>query len=556
MREFAAAVEARARRGAGSAHMEEEPMRAAFATALILLALSTGVIAMSSVRRLRKAPDARAAAAARPRRIIYNDDGCAVWGPGNRINDTAESYLAQRLANVLDSQVDTVFFNTVMWADRFSHVPRVGEFVTESMVAADAPMMKNLCVGFQKLADSGADALQLSLDFCRKHKIEFFWTYRINDAHDVFEIRQVARFKRENPHLTLGRPEDTAFPGTDQRHYWSAYDFTHAAVRERRLAVIQDVLDHYDVDGIDLDFFRFPLFFPSVMEGKPATRRECDLMTGLVREVRARLLAASEKRGRPLLLSVRVPGTLQLAQAIGLEVDTWLKQGLVDLLVISGGYMPLTLPAAELCRLARRHEVPAYVCISASGLKQTHSEPDAWYAAAANAFAAGADGVMTFNHFPGKPNRILAAIGDPKTLRWQDKMFGVDWAVPGGYANHVVPQAGTLPLSLEPGVDAATVPFPVSDDLAAAARAGRLAGVELRLRIPALDGAPVQLRLNGHTLRGVRTETDWLICEPPHALVRKGRNRLGVTVLQGTAPEATARQLTDVQFRVRYRRRD
>ena len=339
----------------------------------------------------------RRQAAHRRRRVIYNDDGGAVSGGGG----TPDGYLGRRMAHVLSSHVDSVYYNTVRWADRFSHVTKVGEFVTESMVNDDPDDMRQLCLDFKRLADARKDGMQLTLEFCHQHDIEFIWSYRVNDIHDGFEIRRLAKIKRDNPDLMLGKREDKAkFPGGDSRHFWTAFNFAQEAVRRRRSDVIDDVLTRYDVDGIDLDFMRHPLFFASTMKGEPATRTELDLMTDLVRDVRARVQSASQSRDRPILLSVRTPVTLELCHHIGLELDKWLAEGLVDVLVLGGGYMPLTMDTKALIDLGHQFDVPVYPCLSNSGLRGAHRIPEGWRAGASNVFADGADGVMTFNYFP------------------------------------------------------------------------------------------------------------------------------------------------------------
>jgi hypothetical protein len=55
-------------------------------------------------------------------------------------------------------------------------------------------------------------------------------------------------------------------------------------------------------------------------------------MTGLVRKVRQQVLAASARRGRPLLLSVRTPVTVELCNHVGLDIEKWLAEGLIDVL--------------------------------------------------------------------------------------------------------------------------------------------------------------------------------------------------------------------------------
>ena len=59
---------------------------------------------------------------------------------------------------------------------------------------------------------------------------------------------------RENAHLSRVRY---------QKHIRAdrALDFAHAEVRERYRILLEEMLSRYDMDGIELDFCRHPLFF-------------------------------------------------------------------------------------------------------------------------------------------------------------------------------------------------------------------------------------------------------------------------------------------------------
>jgi len=504
--------------------------------------------------RLQKA---RRDAAHRPRRVIYNDDGCAVWGTaaawrnyGKKVNDTPESFLGQRMAQVLETHVDSVYFCTTMWDDRFSHVPQVGEFVTESLLNDDPIKMRELCLGFKQLADGGQDAMQLTLDFCRQHKLEFMWSYRVNDIHDAIEIRRLATFKRENPQLLLGQPDDASKGG--QARWWTALDFAAEPVRQRRLDIIADVLDRYDVDGIDLDFCRTPIFFRSTMQGQPATPDEIALMSDLVRKIRCQVLAASRRRGRPVLLSARTPVTLERSLYVGMDVEGWLREGLLDVLVPGQGYVPLTMPAKELVELGHQYDVPVYPCIcgTAKTLRTYEQKPEIWRAAASNLFSYGADGVMVFNLFPDEPSETLRTIGDPSLAA--DRMFGIDLFYSGSDVDHVIPREGTLPVAIQVGTRVHLKPFPVGDDLAAAEKAGQLKSIELRVRINNLRDQPVSLSLNGHDLDDVVRRETWLETKLPVVAVNRGLNQLSLLV--GAAGESATDPLSvaDVQLWVRY----
>jgi len=127
--------------------------------------------------------------------------------------------------------------------------------------------------------------------------------------------------------------------------------------------------------------------------------------------------------------------------------------------------------------------------------------------------------------------------------------------VPGGYANHVVPQDGALPRPLELNKDAGLMPLPISDDLVSAEKAGRLKSIDLRVKIDNLaDADKVSLSLNGHKLDDIVRSAQWLTCNPPSALIECGRNQLGVVLTERAKGATTTLAISDVQLRVSYRR--
>ena len=162
-------------------------------------------------------------------------------------------------------------------------------------------------------------------------------------------------------------------------------------MREDRLWWIRHSAESYDVDGVELNFFRMPWFFKrgEVAEGIP-------LMTDLIRKARHIVDRVSETRETPMLLGVRVPGTIETCLRVGIDVEAWLREDLVDRLLIGGGYSPYTSPAEEMVRMAHDHEVPAYPCIncSAPGV----GSDTAMRGAASNVYRTGADGIYLWNY--------------------------------------------------------------------------------------------------------------------------------------------------------------
>lgn len=311
------------------------------------------------------------------------------------------------------------------------------------------------------------------VEFCKENAVEVFWTLRMNDIHDSFTEKLLSQWKKEHPEFLLGNKSDgftwPQAPRQDggTKKYWSFVDFAHPEVRDLCYETIADVARRYDVDGIDLDFFRDPLFFLETFEGRPVNRAHVEMITDLVRRVRRMILRESARRGRPLLLSVRVPMTeFHALTRCGLDIRSWLREGLVDILVTGGGYVPMSMPTEVMVKLGHRYGVPVYPTISGSGVRSrvpggqlSASGVEGWRGAAANALLAGADGILSFNIFPNgadtEHSRFVAGVwndmGDPDSLAHKTKLFAVENIL--NYYNsadltHGIPLQGRCPLSV------------------------------------------------------------------------------------------------------------
>ena len=142
----------------------------------------------------------------------------------------------------------------------------------------------------------------------------------------------------ERPDLLLGATKDHAQDAV-MRAFWSGFDYAKEEVRRHFLEFIRTYCRQYDYDGLELDYFRHPLFFKL-----GEAQQNLDTMTAFVRKVRRILREIGQERGRPYLLAIRVPDTPAMARRTGLDVEQWMKEGLLDLLIVGGGYMPLCRP--------------------------------------------------------------------------------------------------------------------------------------------------------------------------------------------------------------------
>ena len=264
--------------------------------AVPLLDAMTPLCAAAPFQQAASANAARKQAARRPRGVIFNNDGDDAFATDAPA--TPEGFLSVRMDHIADCGVDSVFYCTTI-SSVFTHDSKVLEVSTRTSGNQKNNRMP-------ALLRTGIDPLRFAIESCRKHNIEIFWTLRMNDIHDNWfkEIR--AQWKTQHPELVMGNPEEAAhFDMRDPRAIWTLADYERREVREMMVKAVEEVLDNYDVDGIDLDFLRHICYFKETRLHEAVTPAHRDLLTDMVRQIRERVLAASERKGKPILLSAR-----------------------------------------------------------------------------------------------------------------------------------------------------------------------------------------------------------------------------------------------------------
>jgi hypothetical protein len=202
------------------------------------------------------------------------------------------------------------------------------------------------------------------------------------------------------------------------------------------VAQLQEILECYDVDGIDLDFTRFKPWFAAGREAEGAPR-----LTALVAQLR------DLAHGRGKTLSARFEYDPGVCRASGLEVERWLGEGWFDQITLGGvGDHTPDAPADWWIEQAHRH--PCVVCPglegqlhwvpgcgaggtgthAGNGVADGFGPPSMAYmrAVAANHYRSGADGISLFNFTctDGPFDRLaLTELADPAALVGKDKQY-------------------------------------------------------------------------------------------------------------------------------------
>ncbi len=262
-------------------------------------------------------------------RVIFNDDGGAI-GMG------ASGDPVERLRGYLDRVFDHIrldsFALSVAEPDIMFCLSEAGETVGRRFANLEdigVPHMRHIATTIRRLEQSGSDSLTVFADYVHEHGVEFLAEMRMGDTH-VVKIDPADAFC---PQITIDHPEwvirrsDTLPDGVEE----TALDYSFPEVRQHRLAILRELANRKEVDGIELNFIRWGKHF--VREEAP---QKAPIMTEFVGEVRAILNQAARTQGREhLTLGVRVPSTLTECRDAGLEPQTWVERGWADYLAVS-----------------------------------------------------------------------------------------------------------------------------------------------------------------------------------------------------------------------------
>ena len=465
--------------------------------------------------------------AQRRRRIIYNDDGDARYKGlyGSAPKDKAD-FLQRRFDWTIGTQVDSIF-----WCIGDGQDPPWG----------------------LPLPGSIDDCNMTMLAAARKAGQEAVISVRMNDTHDAFGTLGYP-FKLKNRRMLI-EPAGAKkkYPPSDIRCWtWSALDYAFDEVREHKIAYIAKTCEKYVPDGFELDFFRHPAFFKPGQEAK-----NLSVMTAFVRRIRRRLDEIGKANGKPILLIARLADTPEKSVKMGLDGPTWLKERLLDVLIVGGGYAPFWTEWTEFRDLAAKHDIPAYPCFNCS-LAAHFGRVEVMRGIASNWWHLGAQGVYLFNPFvpvdfkkiPAKTMYAeLNRLGNPKTLAGLDKVFCQDYFSD----NSVLMQRMTAdpPLPTAIAESPKTIPLLVGDDVSKTPST-KQASCQLRLATePA--GVSLAVQLNGQDIgAGKVAQDNFREFEVPAKSVRHGNNTLIVTA----AGDGQSTQLTRVQMWVRIKNRN
>jgi uncharacterized lipoprotein YddW (UPF0748 family) len=429
----------------------------------------------------------------RPRPMFYNDDGdsCLLEFRG-----PFRPTMVTRLVDVLIGTPVTTLVFCVIPSDCTNYPSEVAEMEgwRETPAHRHGTYRRKFQL-YRHVREQDWDIPRMVMERARQTGLSFVPSMRMNDAHFAQKISPqehplTGRFWLEHQDLTIGPAE---FPSWGNPN---VLDFRHAAVRDYKLALAGEAIDRYAADGFEMDWTRHYTFF------KPGEEQP-QLLTEMVRQVRARLDARGRAVGARLPLIMRVAASIAQNQQLGLDVVTWVREGMVDYLVPSSPnrYISADMPIAEWAALVRETPVEIHPSPdSAAPRGDGQATLPMYRAAASNYYAMGAHGFYLFNLFcrgfplANEDYVLMRDVSHPDALLGREKLFWAD-------VHNWRADTDTLPVPLTDAQHPAHVGIWVGDDLTEARADTTLKRATLRLRVDSLEPDDrLEVALNGHGL--------------------------------------------------------
>ena len=279
------------------------------------------------------------------RKIISNDDG---WILSNMTSPATPDTIKELMVDTYPGSP----IGGVSWcvgnSETYEHETEVGERTGDGYEhfenVRDHWLHKNL---HSLIESSGGPLTEITRQF-HEAGIDVLPSMRMNSHYDIaYDSPGHGKFRREHREWLIGQPNEYIPRPTLEFAIARGVDYKFPGVRAHLLKVIFELFEKFDVDGVELDYFRHPAFFR--IEEAYSNRY---LMTDFIRRIRRRMDEVGQQRGKHLDLLVRVPPTLYDSKRIGLDVETWITEGLVDIVAAGGGFMPFEQPIREFVEVA------------------------------------------------------------------------------------------------------------------------------------------------------------------------------------------------------------
>jgi len=527
-----------------------------------------------------------------PFRLIFeaewNDIVCADYPL------TAEQWIGECIRPLAGTKVDTLLYNLCS-SDGFCCGLDSGEILCDEFDEIADAWVWRYRENTKKLIEADANPPKLACEYGHRLGLKVIPIVRMNDPHDQAFKYEASKFKMAKPHLLLGSTgpdwepkwgtwfREQEDPSDMMATNWGMFDFAHQEVRDHKMAQIEEFITRWDNDGMALDFSRDPRYFKEF-----GSVENAQIMTEMIRQVRTILDRNGKERGRQLYMHVRVIPDIDQSLQRGLDVRTWVKEGLVDAIAPGAGYMPMTIDLKPWLEMVEGHD--CWIYPSNNHWKKTE-QTRAW---AKLMYQRGAHGLQLFNyghmlygHDVNTPPatqtlgtvwyddlhpdyyKVLHEIDSPQTLKFRDCDYDLDShprepnnGSHSGQNHRDYRGIDAIVLPVDLAVGSHVIAFGFGDDLVEARRQALSPKVTLRLQVHNYT-QPDEFDVSiNDTLLPIETRTaraqfimdnhTWITYPVPWEVLNFGENELKIEVKYLNPGIEGSPRLDHVEVIVRY----
>tara|TARA_R110000868_G_scaffold383578_12_gene650749 strand:- start:517 stop:2154 length:1638 start_codon:yes stop_codon:yes gene_type:complete len=184
------------------------------------------------------------------------------------------------------------------------------------------------------------DLLKVFVDEAQKNNQSPFVSLLLNDIHHGYQNKinelniSKEKWSEKSEWISNFIIENKSYLN-DSTNFKSGLNWSNIEVRNLRLEFIKEICENYEIDGIELDFMRYPRFFT---DNVPVTER-IRIISDFLTEVDS-LLNDPELRpdnypkNKKRFLVIRIPAQEKMFNELGLDYSKFKKNG-VDMVILS-----------------------------------------------------------------------------------------------------------------------------------------------------------------------------------------------------------------------------
>lgn len=263
--------------------------------------------------------------------VCINEDNSHFFGSRKK-TEMNKIGLKELVDNYSAPNVGEIFFSVN--AMRASYQSKIFDSVWQGVTVTDEskaywkgeelkPFCSNWIINTKKLHQEGINPYCFWIDYAKEKGISPWISIRMNDCHctDEKDNFMHSSFWRDNPDK---RRQDYRLKNLASQ----ALDYNHQFVREYYLKLIEECLELYDMDGIELDWLRFGFHFSPGLEDHKT-------LTKFMEKIKSLTVKYSQKRKHDIKINVRIPSRPESAWRLGFDIAEWSRKKLIDMLTVS-----------------------------------------------------------------------------------------------------------------------------------------------------------------------------------------------------------------------------